>query len=341
MGRARIRLKDIADQTGFSTNTVSLALRESPRIPEETRQIIRSAAQTLNYLPNQIAKSLVSRETKTIGLVLTDILNPTMNQTAQALELELAERGYSTLFASSNDTLSHERDAVDVFRSRQVDGILIYPTTHREIEHIRVLRRAGYPTVMLVDNPDADVDAVSVDDRRGAWKATRHLLELGHRRIGFLDSAHALGNNEKREGFQMAISQSGVDYDPALVIDPTGHSATDGFKAAAILMGLRNPPTAIFTSNDSLALGVLRWCFRNGRAVPGDLSIVGFDNIEYAEFAAVPLTSVDYAAATLARMAVDRLMRLIEAGDTLPAPRVTLIDPDLVVRESTGPLRGA
>src|SRR6478735_10568976 len=141
MARSIVRLKDIADKTGFSTNTVSLALRQSPRIPQQTRDIIQRAASELNYLPNQIAKSLVSRETKTIGLVLTDITNPTLTHTAQAIEKALAERGYGTLFATSNNTLSEEIRAIEMVRARQVDGILIYPTGHRQLDHLRSLRR--------------------------------------------------------------------------------------------------------------------------------------------------------------------------------------------------------
>ena len=112
MARSIVRLKDIADKTGFSTNTVSLALRHSPRIPQQTREIIQRAAAELNYLPNHIAKSLVSRETKTIGLVITDINNPALTHTAQAIELALAERGYGTLFATSNNTISEEIRAI-------------------------------------------------------------------------------------------------------------------------------------------------------------------------------------------------------------------------------------
>ncbi len=160
MGKTGVRLKDIADRTGFSVNTVSLALRDSPRIPEVTRQIIRDAADALNYLPNQIAKSLVSRETKTIGLVLTDITNPILTQAAQAIELALSERGYSTLFATSNNDADEEIRVLEMFRSRQVDGMLIYPRSHRRLEHIRRLRDAHYPIVLLVGDPDAGVDAV-------------------------------------------------------------------------------------------------------------------------------------------------------------------------------------
>lgn len=339
MGKSIVRLKDIADKTGFSTNTVSLALRESPRIPEPTRLLIRNAAAELNYLPNQIAKSLVSRETKTIGLVLTDINNPTLTHTAQAIEKALAARGYGTLFATSNNNLNDEMRAIELVRARQVDGILIYPTTHRKLDHLRVLRRANYPIVLLVGDPDAGIDAVCMDERRGAYKATRHLIDIGHTEIGIIDSADPNGNLEKREGYRQAMEEAGIRPKPEFHIDPLGNSVERGYWAVDTLMTNAKRPTAVFASNDSLAIGVLRWCLKHGLKVPEDLAIVGMDNIEYAEYASVPLSSVNYAVETVTRMAVERLMRLIAAGDELPEPRVTQIDPDLVVRESTQPER--
>lgn len=335
MGKSIVRLKDIADKTGFSTNTVSLALRGSPRIPPQTREIIQRAASELNYLPNAIAKSLVSRETKTIGLVITDITNPALTHTAQAIEVALSERGYGTLFATSNNTLSEEIRAIDMFRSRQVDGMLIYPTSHRKLDHIRPLRRANHPVVLLVGDPDSGIDAVCVDDRRGAYKATRHLIEIGHRRIGIIDTANPVGNLEKREGYEQALTEAGIDVDPGLSVDPQGHSTQSGYYAMDTMMGGRKPPSAVFAANDSLAIGALRWCAKNGRKVPQDVAIIGFDNIEYAEYASTPLSTVNYAVDVVTRMAVDRLMRLISAGDQLPEPRVTLIDPELVIRDST------
>jgi LacI family transcriptional regulator len=335
MARSIVRLKDIADKTGFSTNTVSLALRQSPRIPQQTRDLIQRAAAELNYLPNQIAKSLVSRETKTIGLVLTDINNPTLTHTAQAIEIALAELGYGTLFATSNNTLHEEIRAIELFRARQVDGMLIYPTSHRQLEHIRPLRRANYPVVLLVGDPDAGIDAVCMDERRGAYKATRHLIDVGHRRIGLIDSANPLGNRENSEGHQQALAEAGIAAEPALAVDPHGHTAERGYWAMDTLMSGKTRPTAVFTANDSLAIGALRWCQTHAMRVPDDIAIVGMDNIEFAEYASVPLSTVNYAVETVTRMAVDRLMRLISAGDALPEPRVTQIDPDLVIREST------
>ena len=335
MGKSIVRLKDIADKTGFSTNTVSLALRHSPRIPQQTRDIIQRAATELNYLPNYIAKSLVSRETKTIGLVLTDINNLTLTRTAQAIEIALAERGYGTLFATSNNTLSEEIRTIELFRSRQVDGMLIYPTSHRQLDHIRPLRRANYPVVLLVGDPDAGIDAVCIDERRGAFKATRHLIDVGHRKIAIIDSSNPLGNLEKLQGYQQALREAGIDFDTGLWVDPHGHTAEKGYWAMDTLMSGKSRPSAVFCANDSLAIGALRWTQTHGVRVPDDVAIVGFDNIEFAEYAAVPLSSVHYAVEVVTRMAVDRLMRLISAGDTLPEPRVTQIDPDLVIREST------
>ncbi|RYE88765.1 MAG: LacI family transcriptional regulator, partial [Hyphomicrobiales bacterium] len=303
MGKAITRLKDIADKTGFSTNTVSLALRESPRIPPQTRELIRRAADELHYLPNQIAKSLVSRETKTIGLVLTDITNPTLTHTAQAIEIALAGRGYGTLFATSNNTLSEEIRAIEMVRARQVDGILIYPTSHRQLDHLRSLRGANYPIVLLVGDPDAGIDAVCMDERRGAYKATRHLIDIGHRRIALVDGANSYGNKEKREGYQQALSEAGIEFDPEYWADPKGHSVEKGFLAVDALMQSGKQPTAIFAANDSLALGALRWCLSHKRRVPEDIAIVGMDNIEFAEYASVPLSSVNYAVEIVTRMA--------------------------------------
>lgn len=336
MGKAIVRLKDIADKTGFSTNTVSLALRESPRIPASTRELIQRAASELNYLPNYVAKSLVSRETKTIGLVLTDMTNPALTQTAQSIEIALSERGYGTLFATSANTLAEELRAIELFRSRQVDGMLIYPTSHKRIEHIRPLRRANYPVVLLTPDPESGIDSVAVDDRGGAHKATRHLVETGHRRIGLIDGTNPMGNREKRTGFLQALSEAGIDFDARLTADPEGHSTVRGYWAMDKLMsGAPERPSAVFAVNDSLAIGALRWCANNGLRVPDDIAIIGFDNIEFAEYAAVPLSTINYAVDMVTRMAVERLMQLISSGDHLPPPRVTLIDPDLIVREST------
>ena len=336
MGRAIVRLKDIAEKTGFSTNTVSLALRDSPRIPETTRELIRKTAAELNYLPNAIAKSLVSRETRTIGLVLTDLNNPVLTRVAQAIEAELAARGYGTLFASSNKTLEDEKRVIAMFRSRQVDGMLIYPANHSELEHIRPLRMANYPIVLLAGTGDSGIDTVSINEESGARKAVRHLIARGHKRIGLIDSGAARGNGEKRQGYMAALAEAGIKLNEKLIVDPQGYGAHEGLAAMNRLMTQSPRPTAVFAVTDSLAFGALRWCQLNKLRVPENVAIVGFDNIPLTEFAATPLTTVNYAVEGLTHHAVDRLMVLIKAGDRLPPAESTSIDPNLVLRDSTG-----
>ena len=335
MAKGTIRLSDVAARTGFSTNTVSLALRESSRIPLETRTKIQSVAAELGYFPNHVAKSLVNRETRTIGLVLTDVMNPVLTHTAQAVELALAERGYGTLFATSNNNFAEETKVVEMFRSRQVDGILIYPARHRELEHLRPLRRANFPIVLLIADPTVGLDGVSVNDRSGSLQATRYLIGRGHKRIGFLDASSRNGNLEKLEGYQQALNEAGMPLDPALVVPTDGDHSRDGYFALDQLMAAPARPTAVLGDNDSIALGALSWCHKHGLRVPQDLAVMGFDNIPSSEFSSPPLSTVNYDVEAVSRMAVERLMRLIGAGDHLPEPRVNVIDPELIIRGST------
>lgn len=335
MGRPITRLKDVADRTGFSVNTVSLALRDSPRIPEATRLLIREAADALYYLPNHVAKSLVSRETRTVGLVLTSITNPILTRVAQAIELRLAELGYSTLFATSNGDHHEEKKAIEMFRSRQVDGMLIYPSSHRELDHIRRVRQAGYPVVLLVGDPDAGIDVVSMDTRQGSYKAVHHLLARGHRRIGLIDGGQQRGNLEKRDGYLRALREAGIAPDDVLQAVPGVHSVVAGYEAMGDLMARNSGMTAVLAATDSMALGALRWAQQHSLRVPEDIAIVGFDNIEFAEHAATPITTVDYAVDRVTDLAVERLLGLVKSSDGLPEATVTLIEPEIIVRESS------
>ncbi len=329
------RLKDIAEQTGLSVNTVSLALRDSPRIPPNTRERIRIAAAALDYTPNYSARALVSRQTKTIGLLLTDITSPLLTQVARSVERELKDLGYVTLLAASNGDPKEELRALATFRARQVDGMLVYPHDHGRLDHLRRLRVDGTPMVLLAGDGGGDVDVICLDEQAGALRATRHLLGAGHRRIGLIDGAHLRGNPAKAEGYEAALRSAGIELSRELVINPEGHSVGHGHAAFARLMGLSEPPTAVLTANDRLALGGLRWCQEKGVAVPRDVAVFGFDNIEYAEYASVPLSSVDYPSEDLARQAVARLVTLIKNRDQSPPPELVRIQPELVLREST------
>lgn len=331
---ARIRLKDIAAETGVSTNTVSLALRDSSLVAPETKAKIVEVARLSGYRPNEIAKSLVQRQSRTIGLLLTNIVNPTLTQTAQAAEMALTSCGYTTLFATSSNSVKNEIRALETFLARQVDGILIYPTNHSSLQHITALRGTRTPMVLMAGESPEGLDSVSLDERLGAHMLTNHLLELGHRRIGMIDSGTLLGNPDKVEGYRAALASGGIPFDDNLVRLKRGSSPHSGREGMAELIATAHRPTAVFCSNDMIAVGAMTACAEYSLEVPGDISIAGFDDIELAAFARPPLTSVKNDPKEFAERAVQRLLTLVESGE--PQKALTQkIRPSLILRQST------
>jgi LacI family transcriptional regulator len=194
---------------------------------------------------------------------------------------------------------------------------------------------------MLATERNAGIDAVSLRERLGGYIATRHLLELGHRRIGMIDGGKLHGNSEKTDGYQQALAEWGVAFEPDLLRLRNGYSPTLGHSAMDELMALSPPPTAVFGSIDAFAIGAMDWCLRSGLKIPDDISIAGFDDVEFAAFASTPLTTIAYDSQALAVRAVERLLYLIEANDSEIEPVTQLVDPQIRVRQSTAPVRGA
>ncbi|OWJ69098.1 LacI family DNA-binding transcriptional regulator [Inquilinus limosus] len=334
MARVKARLKDIAAKTGYGVNTVSLALRGSTRISAAAREIISKAAEELDYVPNHFAKSLVSLRSNTVGLILHDVTNPILTSAAQMIQLALAERGYSVLFATSNGSFEEEIRAIEMFQTRMVDGILIYPLLHSRLDHLQKLRQRNSPIVLLVGLCETGIDAVGIDEFTGAYDATRHLIDRGHRRIGAL--IPEVGTPQKKsEGYLAALRAAGMEIDPALIGYAPSHTIESGIEAMDAVMSLADRPTAVFASSDVLALGALRWTRINDLAVPEQVAIAGFDNIDAARFAATPISTIDNNVGELARLAVARLLELIGSEGPLPPPSTTLLHGQLIVREST------
>ncbi|NBZ90009.1 LacI family DNA-binding transcriptional regulator [Stagnihabitans tardus] len=325
-------LADIAAKTGYGVNTVSLALRGSTRISQAAREMIEKAAEELDYIPNATAKSLVTSRSHTVGMLVEYLTNPQPTAVATALQREMAARGYSVLFATSS-TPEQETAAIDMFRRHNVDGLLIYPVDHTSLDHLRRLRSRNFPVVMLVGARDTGLDAVGVDEFQASYDATTHLIALGHTRIGALGPLR--DKPLKLEGFRHAHRVHGLALDEALMVEPVGFSMEAGF-AAMETLAARNPGlTAVFASSDMFALGAMRWAKLKGLRVPEDLSVVGYDNIEFGAFSHTTLTSVRNDGATLAKAAADKLLALMEGGKPLPPPTLTLLPGELVIRESS------
>lgn len=337
MRQRKVTLADIAAKTGYGTNTVSLALRGSTRISQAARDLIRGVADEMDYVPNKIAASLVLNRSNTIGLILHEITNPVLTSVAHMVQKTLGKHGYSVLFASSNGDPEEELKAIAAFRARMVDGLLIYPIAHSKLDHLKALRRNNFPTVLLIHTDATGIDAVGIDERKGAFDATNHLIERGHRRIGTLGPSFTstVGNVGKLQGYRDALEAAGIAYDPTIVSIPIDHSIEASVHAMDELMAQDDAPSAIFATSDLTALAALRWAAKSNFKVPEELAIVGFDDTDYVAQATTPISSIHNDVEQLATEAVERLLFLIANKELLPPAETRTTPGRLIIRESS------
>lgn len=330
---------DVARHVGVSIATVSRALNGTGQIAPDTRAQIDDAVRTLGYKPNNLARSLVTRSTQTIALLLPDITNPFYPGLVKGVQDCAHRHGYMVLLCTAEGDPAGEESYLAMLRARQVDGALV-DGLQLPKARIGALVDDGFPIVSLdrdIDN--AVVPLVQVDNRRGARLATEYLLELGHRRI-----AHVLGfeglriTSERRRGYEEALRAAGVDVDPHLVAP--GAFTEDGGRAAIDeLLDRAGEVTAVFAANDLSAIGVLSGLAKRGIRVPEEISVVGFDDLRLASYVSPPLTTVHQPAEEIGTRAAQVLIDLLQGRRR--RQRRILLEPTLVVRGSSGPPRTA
>jgi len=324
-------IEDVAARSGVSTATVSRVLSGSVPSRPETRERVLAAARDLDYRPSGIARALKRNETRTFGLVITDIRNPFYPQIVRAVEAAAHTLGYGILLANGDDDPARELEHLDRLAERRVDGIVIASSRMRR-RHADRLRGTGVPVVLVNDTvPGSALPAVATAHRRGARMAAEHLLALGHRCIGHISApAEQASSGQRRQGVRDALREAGE----MIVVE--GDGGVEGGAAAAGRLHAAGV-TGIVAYNDLTAIGALRGLRQLGARVPADVSVVGFDDIEMAAWTDPPLTTIRQPTEELGRWAVERLARAI-AGEELGVERV-LLEPTLVVRGSTAAAR--
>ena len=341
LSRNEVSIADIARAAGVSHTTVSRALRESSLISIETRGRIQLLAREMGYIPNAIAQSLQTRQTSTIGLVVTSIADPFWGDVMKGVEEVARAYGFSVILSASHNDPDQEMAIIETFHRRRVDGIIIAASritgNYKErLDGIRV------PVVLINSQTESEAELlhwVSVDDRKGAQLAVEHLLQLGHRSIGYLGlSSRPRSNQQRLLGYQSTLAAVGVPYSDAWVVITPGEEASHEEDVAA---GQTSLPrlldagvTAIFCYNDMTAIGVLIACRRQGVAVPGELSVIGFDDIKMASYVTPPLTTVQQLEVQLGRLATQVMMDLL---NNRPGRNHILLT-TLMLRSSTAPL---
>ncbi len=331
----RPTMRDVARAAGVSPMTVSRVVNGEPTVLPETVARVERAIRRLGYQRNEAARRLRSRgqATQTIGLLVDDLANPFFATLAAEIEDAARQRNYVVLIGSSNDNLRREREVIAAFCARQADGLIVVPVqgNHRFLaDHL-----ARGIKAVCVDRPapGLPVDRVVVDNRAGARKAVRHLLDQGHRRIGYLGDREDIWTIQERyAGFRDAFGEIGAEPDQRLVRHGQ-RSRVEAARHAAELLSLSDPPTALFTTNDLITMGAIDALHsRDGGHGPDSVALVGFDEFALADKVRPPVTVVAQDPVLLGATAAQLLFARI-AGDTSP-PREVVLTTRLVIRGS-------
>jgi LacI family transcriptional regulator len=327
-------MHDVARLAGVSHQTVSRVLNNHPSVRTTTRERVLDAMRELEYRPNLLARNLVTSRTHRIGVISCDMRYFGPGSTLVAIEQAAHDLGYGLTLASMTGlTADDAAHAVAMLDAHRVEGLIVIAPHRTAVDALGRLPQA-VPVVALEAEFRKGVSVVAIDQRAGARTATEHLLGLGHRTVW-----HVAGPddwNEARlraEGWQGALEDAGRTVRPPLRGD---WSSRSGY-AAGLALAERKDVTAVFVANDQMALGVLRAFHERGIAVPDDRSVVGFDDMPEAEFFVPGLTTVRQDFDAVGRRGLERLVSLIEGGAT--RRRVTLIEPELIVRASSGKRR--
>jgi len=331
---------DVAAAAGVSKSTVSNVVRGADDVSEATRARVQEAIHRLNYKPNAIARQFVQQRTTMLGVLVGDLSNPYYAQMAQVVERAAFGQGYTTMFCNIERTQEPALSGVEALLQQRVAGIVFLAFVARTKELDEALQRADVPIVFLgLSEPWGD--SVGPRDRRGGGLAAEHLLALGHRRIAYVRTplVETSGDRARHDGFRTALRRAGVQALPVHAWTPGADTIVvgrDSRDLAAALRG-REAPTAVFVSNDIGAIAFIEACERLGLSVPGDISVIGFDDIAIAGLQRISLTTIAQSLDAQATRAVGLLLERIE--NPRLGPRHENAHVELRVRGSTAPPR--
>ena len=331
--KARVTRNDVARLARVVPSTVSYVINNGPRpVSLEARERVLKAIAKLGYHPSDVARSLRTQRTQTIGLVIPDITNPYYGEMTQAIEEVSFQHGYTVILAHSSHLPERELRYSHVLRSKQVDGVIFLPVTS-DLEPIYFLERAGIRLVIL-ERVVPGYPCIVSDEHYGGYLATRHLLGLGHRRIGCIVLAGDSTSSAARvEGYGTALAEAGIPVERDFVVESDyGYAA--GELAARYFLEMPERPTAVVAHNDLIGIGAMKTFMQAGLKIPGDVSVIGFDDIAAASYVQPSLTTIACRKRQMGQAAIEMLLSLLKSDETV-LPGTMKLPVDLIVREST------
>jgi len=332
-----VSIREVAANAGVSVGTVSNVLNRPDIVSPATRDRVNAAIRTLGFVRNESARQLRAGRSRMIGLVVLDVANPFFTDVARGVEDEAARSGLAVILCNSDDQLAKETGYLELLEEHRVQGILITPVAD-DLSRLARLQQRGTP-VVLVDSrsPTGDQCSVAVDDVLGGEVAVAHLLAAGHERIAYVGGPLTVRQvTDRRDGAIRALQQAGGAAADLMMIETAALNVAAGQRAGAMIAGLaaRQRPTAAFCANDLIALGLLQEMTRRRIRVPDDVAIVGYDDIEFAAAAAVPLSSVRQPRQQIGQTAAQLLLEEAVGAGT-HRHRQVIFQPELEVRLSS------
>lgn len=329
--------KEIAAHAGVSQATVSRVINNKPNVREETRRRVLKVIDELGYVPNAEARSLVTRRTNKIGLIVSDIVNPFYPELVESVEGLARESGYVTLLCNTQRDPSKDQIYARFLIEQRVAGVLFTSITPRSGAPEQLMQ-AGIPFVFVNRYlKGLAVPSVLTDNESGAYRMTQYLLDLGHSRIAFIRGLPNTTTSQDREaGYRRSLMDHGFKAEN-VYLERGDYIREAAYEATSRLLQLPVPPTAIFCANDCMAFGALDAAWDAGVRVPEDLSVVGFDNIPLSSLRAISLTTMEQPMAKMARRALEILLDLIEGKELLQDSVIEVYEPELIVRRTSGP----
>ena len=325
-----ISVRDVAERAGVSVGTVSNVLNNPERVAPATSERVLAAIEDLGFVRNDAARQLRAGHSRSIGMIVLDVRNPFFTDVARGAETTAAEARLSVLLANSDERADREAAYLDLFEEQRVRGILITPVGE-VVPRLEQLRSRGIPCV-LVDRlaRTPGFSSVSVDDEAGGRLALEHLADVGRKHVVFVGGPFTLQQVRDREaGARLVAKERGIRLD---VVETASLTAAEGMRAGRLLAESEEHPDAVFAANDVVALGLLQGLIQSGMRVPQDIAIIGYDDIDFAAAATVPITSIRQPRERIGTEAVELLLAELDGTEE---PRQIVFQPELVVRAST------
>jgi LacI family transcriptional regulator len=339
-GRRRVTHKDVAALAGVSGMTVSRVINGARNVAPETRERVQAAMQELGYVPNAFARGLASQRSHAIGVVVPDMANPFFTLIIRGAESVARRSGYRVIVCNTEGDLALERDAFEEMLAHHVDGLLVAPVSDQSRSPLRQMIRQGLP-VVLVDRFVSDLrcDVVRGDSYLGARMLVRHLVEVGHRKIGLIAGPSNVSTARDRTlGFRETLAAAGLSVEESWIVETDRVDPHGGRIAMEQLLARATVPTAVLVWNNFLAAGALQAIRASGRRVPVDVAVVCFDDNDYAAMVYPFLTVVATPAESFGTIGTHLLLERI-VGREPERPRLVVLPPELIVRVSCGATR--